>query len=84
MTLDWQEAVEKYAHDWKQELGGFWCPVTKQVVQHCYTDHSKGGYDEGEFRIVCFNTCNACGDPDYTVAGALRELNERRKKEEPI
>jgi len=81
MTLDWKEAVEKYSHYWVQEKGGFLCPFHNKIVQQCYTDHSRGGLDDGEFRIVTINACNLCGDPDWNLGRRLRELNEKRKKE---
>ena len=81
MTLGWREATERYAHYWIQEKGGFWCPIAKQIVQQCYTDHSRGGLDDGEFRIVTINACHLCGDPDFRVGRNLRALNEKRKKE---
>lgn len=81
MVLDWKEAIEKYSHYWVQEKGGFWCPIAKQIVQQCYTDHHRGGLDDGGFRIVTINACHLCGDPDFRVGRNLRALNEKRKKE---
>ena len=79
MRHDWEEAVEKYAHSWIQEKGGFLCPFTNEIVEQCYTDHTRGGYDEGQFRIVSINACVKCGDPNFSVMGRLKELNEQRK-----
>ena len=78
MKYNWEEAVEKYAHRWITNKG-FLCPFHNEIVQQCYTDHSRGGYDAGEFRIIHTNACRLCGDPNFSVRGRLRELNEKRK-----
>jgi len=81
MTLDWKEATEKWAHYWVKE-GGYYCPVSKQIVRQTYTDHHRGGLDDdGEFRVVSFNSCCHCGDAKFSVARSLRALNEKRKRE---
>ena len=79
MRHDWEEAVEKYAHRWIQKKDGWLCPFTNEIVEQCYTDHSRGGWDEGEFRIIHINACVKCGDPNFSVMGRLKALNEERR-----
>jgi hypothetical protein len=77
--MKWEDAVKKWAH--VQVKDGWLCPIAKKRVTQTYTDHSRGGYDNGSFRIVDYNACSLCGDPNFTVGGYLRRLNEQRKKE---
>lgn len=74
--LSFEDAVKKYKH----ELGGI-CPITKKPItddMNIYTDHSRGGFDGGKFRIVMFNSCAHCNKP-FNVAKELHRLNEERK-----
>ena len=77
--MNWEDAVKKWTHVRVQ--GGWLCPIAKREVTQLYTDHSRGGYDNGAFRIVDFNACSLCGDSNFTVGGYLHRLNEQRKKE---
>jgi hypothetical protein len=61
---------------------GLLCPVTLKFVTQAYTDHEiKGVFPNGEIRRITSNSCALCGDPNFTIAGSLKKLNEKRKKE---
>ena len=61
---------------------GWMCPITGKIVTQLYTDSQfLGVMSDGTIRVVGNNSCKHCGDPNFSVGGRLRELNEKRKAE---
>jgi hypothetical protein len=80
MTRDYETLYNERHHEFTPD--GIFCPVTKQYVKEAYTDHNiRGVFPDGEERIVEANSCVFCGDPNFSISGALRALNEKRKQE---
>ena len=62
--------VDAFRHYWNGCR--YVCPVTGQTVDETYTDHNRPG---------SFNSCKLCGDPNFSIARDLRQLNKKRKRE---
>ena len=52
---------------------GWICEVTEKEVDQLFTDHDKEG---------CYNSCSHCNPRFTTIADSLRDLYEKRRKEE--
>jgi len=66
-----KEYINKYYHDLKTNI----CPVTKKYFKYAFTDHNRTFIEDGEEKILSFNSCCHCNSK-YKNKRPVDLLNE--------